>query len=538
MGFAKAVLGSLFLFVAARVSADDAPVRLVPAFLDYRNHSGPTSKRSIVEMVGAGVCVIDYDMDGLPDLYFPDGGAPGIDVRNRLYRNRGGLTFEDITAQAGVGHDGWGGGCAVADIDNDGDPDLYLTNTGPNVLYRNNGDGTFDRIEEAAAVDHPGFSTGAAFGDLDGDGLVDLYVCNYIDRKRADLAARCRYFGLEVYCGPNGLPGEPDVLYRNLDGRSFQDVTERSGVFSPDTRGFSVLITDLDGDGRPDIHVANDATIDLLFKNLGAMRFEDVSLLSGVGYSGSGLEQSGMGSTAGDFDGDGDLDLYITNFQRDYNTLYENDGRPAFTDVTTMRGLSLPTLAYLGWGTAFLDIDNDGWLDLFVANGHIYPELDEHPEIGELYPQQNQLFLGGSDGRFSEVALSDHRRVSRGTAIADLDQDGALDVVVNNLDDRPDLYLGRATAGWVRVELTGTTSNRDGLGATVVTVTNGHKQFRELRSSDGFLGSNEAVLHFGLGDETRVEELVVQWPSGREDRLSGLESGRSYRVKEGVGWLR
>ncbi|HXV62523.1 MAG TPA: CRTAC1 family protein [Vicinamibacteria bacterium] len=509
--------------------------RVVSAFVDYRNHSGPAVKRSIVEMVGAGVCMLDYDGDGLDDLYFPDGGAPGLRTSNRLYRNRGELVFQDATREAGVGHEGWAGGCAVADIDHDGDPDLYVTNTGPNVLYRNNGDGTFEAVE--AGVEHPGWSTGAAFGDLDGDGLVDLYVCNYIDRERADLKARCSYFGIEVFCGPNGLPGEPDALFRNENGRSFRDVTAEAGVLSPETRGFSVLLADLDGDRLPDIHVANDATIDLLFRNLGGMRFEDVSLLSGAGYSGSGVEQSGMGSTAGDFDGDGDLDLYVTNFQRDYNTLYENQGELRFTDATARLDLAVPTLPYLGWGTVFFDADNDGWLDLFVANGHIYSELDHHPEIGEPYAQRNQLFLG--HGRtFEEAPLADHARVSRGTALGDLNRDGALDVVVNNLDSAPDLYVGRVAGKWLRVRLIGTASNRDGLGATLVVSSAGANQFRELRTSDGFLGANEPIAHFGLGELERVDRLVVTWPSGQEDRLEGLEAGRSYLVKEGVGWLR
>ncbi|HSF20040.1 MAG TPA: CRTAC1 family protein [Vicinamibacteria bacterium] len=535
LGVLAVVLAAL-PFSARAAEGNNDLFRLVPSFVDYRNHSGAAVKRSIVEMVGAGVCLLDYDLDGLDDLYFPDGGAPGIDASNRLYRNLGELVFQDTTEEAGVGDEGWAGGCAVADIDNDGDPDLYVTNTGPNVLYRNNGDGTFTTLETGA--EHPGWSTGAAFGDLDGDGLVDLYVCNYIDRKRADLGARCRYFGIEVFCGPNGLPGEPDALFHNENGRSFRDVTAEAGVFSPETRGLSVLLADLDGDRLPDIHVANDATIDLLFRNLGGMRFEDVSLVSGAGYSGSGVEQSGMGSTAGDFDADGDLDLYVTNFQRDYNTLYENQGELRFTDVTARVGLAVPTLPYLGWGTVFFDADNDGRLDLFVANGHIYSELEEHREIGEPYAQKNQLFLG--DGRtFEEVPLAgDHARVSRGTALGDLNQDGALDVVVNNLDSAPDVYVGRAAGTWLRVRLIGTASNRDGLGATLVLSSGRARQFRELRTSDGFLGANEPVAHFGLGELERVDKLVVTWPSGKEDVLEELEGGTSYLIKEGIGWLR
>jgi hypothetical protein len=491
-------------------------------------------------MTGASICVIDFDLDGAPDLYFPDGGAPDApDAHNVLYRNVGGLRFDDVTGDAGVGDRGFAGGCAVGDIDNDGDPDLYVTNAGPNVLYRNNGDGTFTETSSSATVDHEGWSTGAAFADLDGDGLVDLYVANYIDRSLADLDARCRYFGLSVFCGPNGLPGESDVLYRNLDGRSFRDVTDSAGVRSPDTRGFNVLLTDLDSDLLPEIHVANDATMDLLFHNRGNTRFDDVSLLSGVGYSGTGMEQSGMGSTAGDFDGDGDLDLYVTNFQRDYNTLFENEGGLSFRDVTTQRGLALPTLDYLGWGAHFLDADNDADLDLFVANGHIYPELNDHPEIGEPYAQRNLLFLGDGAGGFTEAPLPAFVRVSRGTAVADLDDDGALEIMVNNLDEAPDLYVGRAQNDWLRIQLVGVRTNRDGMGAVVVVTSGERAQSLEMRTSDGYLGSNEPILHFGLGRsaDSDVERVSVRWPSGTTDEVGLVPRNRVILIKEGIGLL-
>ena len=516
-----------------------SPFRVVEGFVDYRNHSGPPVKRSIVEMTGSGVCVLDYDLDGALDVYFTDGGSPDDPtLTNRLFRNRGDLAFEDVTEEARVGDTGWAGGCAVGDIDDDGDPDLYVTNTGPNVLYRNNGDGSFERVEAQAGVAHGGFSTGAAFGDLDGDGLLNLYVANYIDLDRVDLSARCRYFGLSVYCGPNGLPGQADVLYQGLDGRRFLDVTVASGVWAPDTRGFSVLLTDLDGDRLPEIHVANDATRDLLFRNLGGMRFEDVSLLSGAAYSGSGMEQSGMGSSAGDFDADGDLNLYVTNFQRDYNTLFVNGSGLHFQDETVARGLGLPTLSYLGWSALFLDANNDGILDIFVANGHIYPELLDRPEIREPYAQRNQLFFGDGSGGFSEVELDGVAKVSRGAALGDLNGDGALDVVVNNLDDTPTLYLGRPQGTWLRLELIGTRTNRDGLGAKVRWGDGGRAQVVELRGSDGYLGSNELVVHLGLEESAAPVTLVVEWPSGRDNRLEALDPGRGYRVKEGFGWLR
>jgi hypothetical protein len=528
---------SLALVGSLAGTSGEAPFGRVSGFVDYRNHSGPRFKESIRQMTGAGICVIDYDLDGDFDLFFPDGGGS-----DRLFRNlaeNGERRFSEITAAAEITDSGWSGGCAVGDIDNDGDPDLYVTNQGPNALFRNNGDGTFSRLPRAAAVDDAGWSTSAAFGDLDGDGLLDLYVCNYIDLARADLRARCRYFGIEVFCGPNGLPGAADSLFQNRDGSAFEDVTRPAGVYSPETRGFTVLLTDLDDDGRPDIYVANDATINLLFGNLGGMRFIDHSLASGAGYSGVGVEQSGMGLTAGDFDGDGDLDLYVTNFQRDYNTLYRNEGRFRFSDITEAAGLSLPTLHYLGWGAHFLDVANDGVLDLFVANGHIYSELEVHPEIGEPYAQPNQLFLGAEKGRFEEALLATEvpRKLGRGTALVDLDRDGALDVAVNALDDAPDLYRGRPAGNWIRFQLVGTKSNRDGLNARIRIAAAGVAQRAELRLSDGYAGSNEPAVHFGVGRAEVVEEVVVQWPSGLEERFENLPARQEYLLKEGVGFL-
>jgi hypothetical protein len=481
--------------------------------------------------VGSGVCVLDFDLDGIWDLFFPDGRE------QKLFRGQGELRFGDVTARAGLASEEWSFGCAVADVDNDGDPDLYVTRLGPNSLYRNEGDGNFERV--GAGVEHSGWSTGAAFADLDLDSLPDLYVSGYVDLPRVDRSTRCSYFGVEVFCGPNGLPGAPDHLYRNLDGRRFQDMTRESGVDSPDMMGFNVLLADLDGDRLPEIHVANDAAMDLLFANRGGFRFEDVSLLSGAGYSALGMEQSGMGSAAGDYDSDGDLDLYVTNFQRDYNTLYRNEGGLSFQDVTSRAGLALPTLSYLGWGCHFLDVGNDGNLDLFVANGHIYPELEQHTEVGEPYRQRAQLFLGDGSGglRETQPAAKTPERLGRGTAVSDLNDDGALDVVVNNLGGAPDLYRARSRKGtFLRLRLAGTTTHRDGLGASAHLRTASGERRAELRLSDGFLGSNEPVIHFGLGPE-KASALEVRWPSGIVDRCENPAAGRTHWVKEGTGCL-
>lgn len=535
------------------VAAGQAPFVHREGVVPIENHAGAPPKRSIAEMIGSGVCVLDYDLDGLPDLYFTDGGdaaaalegrsPPASSPGNRLFRNRGGLEFVEVGGAAGVEDRGYAGGCAAADFDNDGDPDLLLVNLGPNAFFENLGDGTFRRRADEFGLAHPGFGTGAAFGDLDADGWLDLYVANYVDRRRADLSARCSYFGLSVFCGPNGLPGEADVLYRNDRGLGFLDVTTVSGVHVPETRGFSVLLTDLDADGLPDIHVANDATRDLVFHNLGSMQFAEVSLLSGAAYAASGKEQSGMGSAAGDFDGDGALDLYVTNFQRDYNTLFRNTSAAAgaglwFDDDTVAAGVNLTALDFLGWAALPLDADHDGDLDLFVANGHIYPELRARPEIGEPYEQANQFFRNDGSGRFSTELVPGPLRSSRGAALADLDGDGDSDIVVTNIDAPVEMLLAGTAPPAVRLRFVGTESNRDGLNARVrATGSAGRALVRELRGSDGFLGSNELVVVLGLGEARRFSEIRVRWPSGAETVLLDVSAGQVL-VKEGVGSIR
>jgi hypothetical protein len=518
----------------ATPSKDAPPFVLVEGLLPHRDHSNAGSERAITHMVGAGVCVLDFDADGDWDLFLPDRRLADGSGGSRLFRGNGALGFEDVTPEVGIDDRGWSVGCAIGDVDNDGDSDLYVTRVGRNSLYRNHGDGTFGEVE--AGAEHDSWSTGAAFGDLDLDGSLDLYVCSYIDLRSVHPAERCLYFGVEVFCGPNGLPGALDALYRNeRTGFRFRDMSS-SLPETPAARGFSVLLVDLDSDRLPEIRVSNDASMQFLFRNLGGFQFEDASLVSGAGFSALGMEQSGMGLAAGDLDRDGDEDLYVTNFQRDYNTLFRNDGGLSFEDVTAASGLALPTLPHLGWGTAFLDVGNDGVLDLFVANGHIYPELAEHREVGEPYQQPVQLFLGNGAGRFHEIAPSADpvEKLGRGTAVADLDGNGSLDVIVTHLGGAPDLYRGASRAGnWIGVRLVGSSSNRDGLGAVVRI----GDQRRELRLSDGFLGSNEPIAHFGIGDAAGIARIDVDWPSGQSDSCTELAVNRIHLVKEGLGCL-
>jgi hypothetical protein len=529
-----AAAGVLFSAASLLAAGPTPPFQLVSGFVPHRNHSSDDGEETaITHSVGAGVCVLDFDGDGLWDLFFPDRRVADPESGSRLYRGNGTTDFVDVTARAGIEDRAWSVGCAVGDVDNDGDSDLYVTRLGPNAFFRNNGDGTF--AETATGAEHDTWSTGAAFGDLDLDGLLDLYVAAYVDVSRTDLRARCGYFGVEVFCGPNGLPGAADALYRNESGARFVDETDEISE-SPLGRGFSVLLVDLDSDRLPEIRVANDASMQFLFKNLGEFRFEDVSLVSGAGYSALGMEQSGMGLAAADYDADGDEDLYVTNFQRDYNTLFRNDGGLSFEDVTAASGLALPTLSRLGWGAVFFDVGNDGVLDLFIANGHIYPELEKHPEVGEPYRQPAQLFLGDGAGRFKEAAMAKDtpHRLGRGAAIADLDSSGSLDAIVTNLGDPPDLYLGASTSGsWIRLRLLGASSNRDGLGA-VATI---GRQRRVHRLSDGFLGSNEPVLHFGLSDAAVAPSVEILWPSGARDVCTDVPARRTHVIKEGFGCL-
>jgi hypothetical protein len=525
------------------------------ALAGFRHLSGnPREKRYILEVMSGGVCLFDYDADGLIDIYLVNGSTidalrgkakadPG--AKSRLYRNLGGGRFEDVTDRARVGNAGnWGMGATAADYDNDGRTDLFVTNAfGPDALYRNNGDGTFTDVARKAGVagEAKHWSTGAAWADYDGDGYVDLFVAGYVDLDLNNLPdpgtnQYCRYRGLPVNCGPRGLKGARDYLYHNGGDGTFTEVSAKAGV--DDRQGYyglGCVWTDFDNDGRIDLYVANDSTPNYLYQNLGNGAFKEVGFDTGAAVSEDAREQAGMGVDSGDYDGDGYMDLFVTNFVDDYSTLYHNEGGRQFADVSNPAGLAAPGWNFLKWGTGFVDFDNDGRPDIFIANGHIYPEI-EGKGFGQTFGQRNQLFENAGGGRFVEVreqSLEKIARVSRGAAFADLDADGRVDIVVNNLDDQPTLLLNRSVAGnWIELKLTGRLSNRDGIGARVTVTANGRRQVGEVKAGHSYLSQSDTRLHFGLGDAKKVESIEVRWPRGAAQRLSDAAINQVLKIEE------
>jgi hypothetical protein len=541
----------------------DRPEEALPQLTDITRSTGikffhlsSPDNKYIVESMSGGVALIDYDRDGWPDIYFTN--APTVEMalagqkaRGALYHNNGDGTFTEVTGKAGVGDAGWAMGACVGDYNNDGWPDLYVTAFGPNMLYRNNGDGTFTDVTKLAAVGDPRWSSGCAFGDYDGNGWVDLLVANYVDFHLGDLpkfgeGANCQYRGLAVQCGPKGLKGAGDTLYHNNGDGTFTDVSKAAGVSDPNGYyGLGVVWTDLNEDGRPEAFVANDTTPNFLYRNESQGRFSEIGFIAGVAVNEAGSTQACMGIALGDYLHTGRLSLFVTNFSEEYNTLYRNEGKLTFTDVSYASGTAPGSLPYVGWGTGFFDLDNDGWLDLLVVNGHVYPQVDTR-DIGTKYRQPKLLYInqggGQRDGTFREVsrdvgpALS-VPRVSRGAAFGDLDNDGDIDIVVGELDGPPAILRndGGNRNNWITLELRGVRSNRLALGARVKVVTGKLAQVDEVRSGGSYLSQNDLRLHFGLGKAERVDRVEIRWPSGKTEVLQNLAARSFYSVKEGEG---
>ena len=510
--------------------------------IGFVHHGGSPEKRMVVEQMSGGVALFDYNGDGWLDIYFvtgPDSRPGSPTASNRLYRNNRDGTFTDVTDAAGVGFQGWSMGTCVGDYDGDGIPDLYVTNFGPNVLYHNNGDGTFTDVSSKAGVDCPKFSTGAAFGDYDQDGDLDLFVANYVefDLKNPPMKDDvCHYLGIRVNCGPRGMEGAPDFLYRNNGDGTFTDVSHTAGV--SDDRGYyglGVLWSDIDNDGDQDLFVANDATPNYLYLNDGRGGFEDTSFLGGVAVGGYGKNQSCMGVDIADCDGDGQLDIVVTNFSEDYNTLYRNLGNAMFSDVSYEAGLAFPSLSYLAWGTKFFDADCDGDLDLFIANGHVYPQIDSR-QLDVQYAQRNQLFLNSGSGRFDEYKAPksglDVVRCSRGAAFGDLDNDGDIDIVSNNLDAAPTILRNdtRRAGRQLTVRLVGKKPNTLAIGARVSVFVRGGQLVQEVRSGGSYLCQNDFRLHYGLGSADQVDRVLIRWPDGREQSLEDIAADQLITV--------
>ena len=513
------------------------------------NVSGGPEQGYLVDTMMGGVAFLDHDGDGDLDLYvlnggriagLPDGGRP----RNALYRNDG-AAFADDTEAAGLGDEGWGMGVAVADHDNDGDPDVFIANYGRNALYENRGGEGFADVTARAGVGDDGFGTGCAFFDADRDGDLDLYVANYVDFRHfmaTTPGRRHEWRGLTVHFGPRGMRGEPDVFYRNEGDGVFTDATEAANLVDEERLyGLGVVAGDVDGDGGADLFVANDTGPNYLYRNQGDGTFEELGWLAGVAYGESGEAQGSMGIALGDYDNDEDPDILVTNFWEETNTLYRNDGGELFADVTFQARVGLESFPFLAWGTGFFDYDNDGDKDLFVANGHIFPQVDR-ANLGVSYAQGNQLFENVGGGAFREISRAAGpglriEKVSRGAAFGDYDDDGDVDILVLNLNDAPTLLRndGGNRGNWLLVRTAGTESNRDGIGARVRVRCGEAAQAQEVRSGSSYLSQNDLRLHFGLGGAARVDELRVAWPGGLVETWRDLAVNQVLVVREGGG---
>jgi hypothetical protein len=533
--------------------------RPVPQFEDITSTTGITfkhtsdpAKKYIVESMSGGVILIDYDRDGWPDIYFTNAPTVAMAVKGTkslgvLYRNNHDGTFIDVTAKSGLSTPCFAMGGAVADYNNDGWPDLYVTCLGGNILYRNNRDGTFTDVTAKAGVADGRWSTGASFGDYDGDGFVDLMVTNYVDFRLDDLpgfgsAPFCKYRGIDVQCGPRGLRGAGDSLFHNNGDGTFTDVSKAAGVSDPSGYyGLGVIWADFNNTGRPDIYVANDSTPKYLYKNEGNGKFKDIGLESGTAVSDDGSEQASMGIAIGDYNHTGRPSLYVTNFSDENDLLYRNEGNWDFKEVSYAAGVALPSLPWVKWGTAFADMDNDGWLDLIAVSGHVYPQVDSLPSGGG-YREPKMFHLNQKDGTFCDAsdlagkALIE-RHVSRGLAVGDLFNDGNMDVVIGDLDGGPMILRNRGISGrhWVSFELTGTKSNRLALNARISIVAGGMTQTDEVHSGGSYLSQNDLRIHFGLANATKIDKVEIRWPSGYKETLTNLVVDQHYSVIEANG---
>ena len=546
-------------FLCAFPTASLTPPESRVVFTDVTRASGVTfkhvyssEKKYILESMSGGVALFDYDNDGWLDIYFVN--APTVataadphSARSELWRNNGDGTFTDVTDKAGVGFPGWGMGVATGDYDNDGWEDLYVTCFGPNRLYHNNGDGTFTDVAEKAGVADPRWSTGAAFGDYNNDGLLDLFVANYVDIKLDNLpefgkGKYCQFQGISVQCGPRGLAGAGDSLYLNNGDGTFTDVSKKAGVADAEGRyGLGVAWCDFNEDGLIDLYVANDTGGNYLYQNKGDGTFSEIGLTSGVGLSEDGKGQSSMGVAIGDYDHRGRWNIFVTNFSDEYNAFYRHEKGFTFTDVSYATQTGRASLPYVGWGCGFFDYDNDGWLDLMVVNGHVYPQLAAaNSKIA--YAQRKLFYRNNRNGTFTEIGAEtgpsmDEPSVSRGAAFGDLDNDGDIDVVINNLDGAPTVLRndGGNRQNFIVIDLVGGKSNRSAFGARVKVTAGDLAQVAERRSGGSYISQNDTRLHFGLGQRSKVDAVEVRWPSGATEKFTDLAANTFIRLTEGKG---
>jgi hypothetical protein len=523
---------------------------------------GVDTKKYIIETTGTGVAIFDYDNDGWPDIFIVNGtslGAPvpGKTPTNHLYHNNHDGTFTDVTQKAGLSHTGWGQGVCVGDYDNDGWEDLYVTYFGKNVLYHNNRDGTFSEVGEKAGVAGSGKSwgSGCAFVDYDRDGHLDLMVANYVDFDLSTAPApgeraSCVWKGAPVMCGPRGLPASRNILYHNRGDGTFEDVSRKSHVDQADGHySLSVSTLDYDDDGWPDIFVACDSTASILYHNNRDGTFTDVAITAGAAFNEDGRAQAGMGSTIADYNGDGKLDIFKTNFSDDTATLYRNNGNGTFDDVTYPAGLGFNT-KYLGWGTMFFDFDNDGWPDILLVNGHVYPEVDSQ-NLGSSFQEPRVLYHNNGNSTFTDISADAGPGIttansSRGLAMGDLWNDGRLSAVISNMNAPPSLLVNdvRTANHWIAFRLIGASyasasqkfrTNRDAIGARITMKAGTHVFVDEVRSGSSYDSNSDMRVHFGLGSATKLDSVQIRWPGGLTEKFDGLAADKIHTLKEGSG---
>ncbi len=522
--------------------------RTVEAGIDFVHYNAATEEKYMVETMGSGGGFFDFDGDGALDLYLlqgtplPGAGEPATTFRNALYRNDGKGRFEDVTEKAGVAGAGYGMGMTAGDVDNDGDADLYVTNFGANIFYRNRGDGTFEDATRQAGLEGGRWSTSAAFADYDSDGYLDLYVARYVDfaldnHKFCGNQAK----GIKAYCHPDVYNPVPGILFRGRGDGTFEDVTREAGVYVEDEgKGLGVVWGDYDNDGDPDLYVANDSMRSFLFRNEGGSRFTDVTLLAGVGYSADGKTQAGMGTDMADYDGDGFLDITKTNLDFEYNSMYRGGPTGIFSDESYQSGVAEVSLNFVGFGTFFFDFDNDGLLDVFVANGHIIDNIHQFNSVST-YREPNFLFENQGGGVFREIGASlgdaiSRENVARGAAPGDYDADGDLDVLVTRCGDRPLLLENEGANRWksLSVRVVGRASNRDALGARATLLSDETTAFREVKSGSSYLSQGSLEIHFGLGQRVTARALEIRWPGGKSEIVEDPGAGTILLV-EGAG---
>lgn len=545
---ALSIFGIALALLAAR--PEDVSVRFTntasEAKLVFKHENGATPQKYMPETMAGGSLFFDYNSDGWPDVFFVNGGSftdkqKAAGARHRLFRNNKDGTFTDTTAASGIGVSGFGMGACSADYDNDGWPDLYITAVGGNRLYRNNGNGAFADVTEKAGIGSMLWSASCAFGDIDNDGSVDLYVTNYVDFA-VNNNKYCVYSGdTRVYCHPNVYNGLPDVLYRNNGNGTFSDVTRAAGVYRPDGKGLGVVFGDYDGDGWIDIYVANDSTPNFLFHNKGKGVFEDVGLPAGVAVGIDGQPLAGMGTDMGDSDGDGLLDIFVTNLDRQTHNLYRNLGKGLFADVTFESGIGEATLPFVGFGAVFFDDDNDMDLDLAIANGDVIDNVSLFRDSTS-YEQRNLLLQNDGSGKFRDAgpiagpgfAL---KKASRSLSAGDIDNDGDLDLLIGNVSQTADLLRndGSNTGRSLLIRTVGSKSNRDGIGAVLRLTVGGKVLVRDVKAGSSYLSQNDLRVHFGMGFAARAERLEIRWPGGAIDALQDVEANQMLTITEGRG---